>query len=210
MLQSGGYGALTERQNEAVNAVWTSSEQLRALIEDVLEFAQSADGGVVLDLQQIDLHALLSSVIDKARPWAQRIGLRLVLDCAEDTGSFISDPQRLKEALLKLVNNAHKFTQPGGTVTVGGAIKGDNVSLYVSDNGPGIAPEDMHNAFESFAAKGRAVSRGGAGLGLAIVNRFVELHHGWVELESDLGKGTRVTCHLPRNPRARREESREA
>ena len=99
---------------------------------------------------------------------------------------------------------------PGGTVTVGGAIKGDNVSLYVSDNGPGIAPEDMHNAFESFAAKGRAVSRGGAGLGLAIVNRFVELHHGWVELESDLGKGTRVTCHLPRNPRARREESREA
>jgi len=56
----------------------------------------------------------------------------------------------------------------------------------------------MPSAFERFSAKGIAVTRAGAGLGLALVNRFIELHHGWVELESQPGLGTRVTCHLPR------------
>ncbi|MGB8601875.1 MAG: ATP-binding protein, partial [Rhizomicrobium sp.] len=63
-------------------------------------------------------------------------------------------------------------------------------------NGPGIAPELRANVFERFAAKGTEEKRGGAGLGLALVNRFIELHNGWVEIESD--EGTQVRCHLPR------------
>jgi len=83
-------------------------------------------------------------------------------------------------------------------VTVGGDIVGDDVRIYVADTGPGVSPELMPSAFERFSAKGVAVARAGAGLGLALVNRFIELHHGWVELESQTGAGTRVTCHLPR------------
>jgi len=68
--------------------------------------------------------------------------------------------------------------------------------IVVRDNGPGIAPDVRPNVFERFAAKSNAGHRGGAGLGLALVNRFVELHDGWVEIETD--KGTLVRCHFPR------------
>ena len=84
-------------------------------------------------------------------------------------------------------------------MTLGGEIQGEDVRIWVQDTGPGVPPEFMPSAFERFTAKGNAVGRPGAGLGLALVNRFVELHGGWVELESRNGRGTRVTCHLPRN-----------
>jgi signal transduction histidine kinase len=84
-------------------------------------------------------------------------------------------------------------------VTLSGEIRGEDVRISVQDTGPGVPSDFMPSAFERFTAKGNAVGRPGAGLGLALVNRFVELHGGWVELESHEGGGTRVTCHLPRN-----------
>ena len=92
-------------------------------------------------------------------------------------------------------------------MTIGGDISGDDVRIFVADTGPGVSPELMPSAFERFSAKGIAVTRAGAGLGLALVNRFIELHHGWVELESQPGQGTRVTCHLPRRTDAQKAQA---
>ena len=94
------------------------------------------------------------------------------------------------------MSNAFKYTPKGGVIVLGGRIDGEDVQIYVADNGPGISPEVRANVFERFSAKSTAGQRGGAGLGLALVNRFVELHDGWVEIES--GEGTLVRCHLPR------------
>ena len=77
-------------------------------------------------------------------------------------------------------------------------IVGEDVQIAVADNGPGLPPEVKANVFERFSAKSRAGARAGAGLGLALVNRFLELHDGWVEIESRDGGGTLVRCHLPR------------
>jgi len=84
-----------------------------------------------------------------------------------------------------------------------GRIVRDDVQITVADNGPGMAPEVKATAFERFSAKSRAGARAGAGLGLALVNRFMELHDGWVEIESNPSSGhgsggTTVRCHLPR------------
>jgi len=75
---------------------------------------------------------------------------------------------------------------------------GEDVQIAVADNGPGLAPEMKANVFERFSAKGRSGTRAGAGLGLALVNRFLELHDGWVEIETSNGGGTLVRCPLPR------------
>lgn len=204
IMQRGTAGPLNERQVEYTDAIVKASNALRDLINDVLDLSQIEAGAMELDLQKIDLHALLSSMIDHAQEWAGKIGLNLVLDCREDVGSFIGDARRLRQVIFNLISNAFKYTPRGGRVTLGGDINGEDVRIFVSDTGAGVAPDVMPLAFERFSAKGAAVARAGAGLGLALVNRFIELHHGWVELESDIGRGTKVTCHLPKSGEAQK------
>ncbi len=198
MLNGGTAGPLTQRQSEYMDAIVRASGSLRDLINDILDLSTIESGAMQLDLQELNLYALLSGMVEHAQEWAAKIGLTLALDCREDAGNFIADGKRLRQVVFNLLSNAFKYTPRGGRVTVGGDIVGDDVRIYVADTGPGVSPELMPSAFERFSAKGVAVARAGAGLGLALVNRFIELHHGWVELESQAGAGTRVTCHLPR------------
>jgi signal transduction histidine kinase len=207
IMQRGTAGPLNERQVEYMDAIVKASNALRDLINDVLDLSQIEAGAMDLDLQKIDLYALLSSMIDHAQEWAGKIGLNLVLDCREDVGSFVGDARRLRQVIFNLISNAFKYTPKGGRVTLGGDINAEDVRFFVADTGAGVAPDVMPLAFERFSAKGGAVARAGAGLGLALVNRFVELHHGWVELESEIGKGTKVTCHLPKSGEAQRRGS---
>jgi signal transduction histidine kinase len=122
--------------------------------------------------------------------------LTLEVEVVPGAGRFLADARRLRQVIFNLLSNAFKYTPRGGTIRLTAAIIGEDVQIAVSDNGPGLAPEVKAAAFERFSAKSRAGQRAGAGLGLALVNRFLELHDGWVEIES--GNGTLVRCHLPR------------
>ena len=210
MLKSGTPGALNTVQNDYMDAVVKASTALRDLINDLLDLSQIEAGAMALDLEKTDLYVLLSGVAEHAREWAAKAGLALELHCREDAGPFVADPRRVRQILFNLLSNAFKYTPRGGTITLGGQIKGEDVQIFVADTGPGIPAEVKASAFESFAAKNAPAARGGAGLGLALVNRFVELHGGWVELESAPGQGTRVTCHLPRQVKRARELPKEA
>jgi signal transduction histidine kinase len=205
MLTRPEHGQLNKKQGEFADAIVRASEGLRDLINDILDLSTIEAGAMELDLQTLDLYTLLSGVADHAQEWAGKIGLTLALECREDAGTFIGDGRRLRQVVFNLLSNAFKFTPRMGRVTLGGEISGDDVRIFVADTGPGVSPELMPQAFERFSAKGVAVTRAGAGLGLALVNRFVELHHGWVELESQPGQGTRVTCHLPRRAEPQRQ-----
>jgi signal transduction histidine kinase len=185
MLTRPEHGTLNKKQGEYADAIVRASEGLRDLINDILDLSTIEAGVMELDLQSLDLYTLLSGVAEHAQEWAGKIGLTLALECAEDAGTFIGDGRRLRQVVFNLLSNAFKFTPRTGRVS----------------------PELMPQAFERFSAKGVAVTRAGAGLGLALVNRFVELHHGWVELESQPGQGTRVTCHLPRRAEALRQSA---
>jgi signal transduction histidine kinase len=189
-------GSLNERQSEYVQAIVSGSNTLRSLINDILDLALIESGALRLELERIDLHVLLDDVAMYARDWAAKLGLSLEVDCPQDAGPFLADARRIRQVVFNLLSNAFKFTPKGGIIVLGGRIEGEDVQIYVRDNGPGIAPEVRANVFERFSAKSNAGQRGGAGLGLALVDRFVELHNGWVEIESE--DGTLVRCHLPR------------
>ncbi len=189
-------GPLNERQREYVDAIVSGSNSLKNLVNDILDLALIESGALRLELERIDLYELLMDVSAHAREWASKAGLGLEVDCPKDAGQFLGDARRLRQVAFNLLSNAFKYTQRGGTITLGGGIAGEDVQIYVADNGPGLAPEVKAQVFERFSAKNRSGQRAGAGLGLALVNRFVELHDGWVEIESE--EGTLVRCHIPR------------
>jgi signal transduction histidine kinase len=197
-LATGVPGELSPRQAEYVQAIVTGGNTLRSLVNDILDLSLIEAGALRLELERIDLFALLSEVTGHVREWAAKAGLELQLDCRDDAGVFLADGRRIRQVVFNLLSNALKYTPRGGVITLIGDIQDEDVSIAVSDTGPGIAPEVKANVFERFAAKGRAGQRAGAGLGLALVNRFVELHNGWVEIDSRAGQGTIVRCHIPR------------
>ncbi len=200
-LSSGLPGELNPRQSEYVGDIVAGANTLTSLVNDILDLSLIESGALRLELTRIDLHALLVDVAAHAREWAAKVGLDLVVDCPEDAGSFMADDRRVRQIAFNLLSNAFKFTPKGGTITLAGRIEGEDVQIAVADTGPGIAPDVRATVFERFSAKSHSGRRGGAGLGLALVNRFVELHDGWVEIESgdpETGSGTVVRCHLPR------------
>lgn len=195
-LASGVPGNLNARQDEYVAAIVEGSNTLKDLINDILDLALIESGALRLELERVDLYALLSDIAMHARDWGAKAGLTLELDCEPDAGLFLADQRRIRQVVFNLLSNAFKFTPAGGVIRLSGRIVGEDVQIAVADNGPGLAPDVKANVFERFSAQSRAGTRAGAGLGLALVNRFLELHDGWVEIESN--NGTLVRCHIPR------------
>ena len=195
-LASSVPGALNEQQSEYVDAIVEGSNTLKNLINDILDLALIESGALRLELERIDLYGLLADVANHAGDWAEKMGLTLELDCEPGAGQFLADPRRMRQIVFNLLSNAFKFTPSGGVVRLSGRIVGEDVQITVADNGPGLAPDVRASVFDRFSAQNRSGTRAGAGLGLALVNRFLELHDGWVEIESE--NGTLVRCHIPR------------
>jgi signal transduction histidine kinase len=196
LLSRGKPGPLTDRQSEYVQNIVTASNSLTNLVSDILDLSLVESGALRLELERVDLNELMNDLATHARDWASKSGLTLEVDCPPHAGAFLADKRRVRQIMFNLLSNAIKFTPKGGIIVLGGRTEGEDVQIFVQDNGPGIAPEVRPNVFERFSAQSNAGQRGGAGLGLALVNRFVELHGGWVEIESN--DGTLVRCHFPR------------
>jgi two-component system phosphate regulon sensor histidine kinase PhoR len=175
------------------------SDRLNALVEDVLSLARLESPGAELDLSEVDLSELLHSTI---RDWEKRFEARQLtshLEVAPDVPLLEGDENRLQEVIYNLLDNAVKYSQPGGVITLRAAVEGDRVRTSVSDQGIGIRDADLPRIFERFyrADKGRSRELGGTGLGLSIVKHIVQLHGGTVEAESEPGKGTTISVLLP-------------
>ena len=198
LLSSGVAGPLTTKQREYVEDILSASAKLAEVTSDILDLAMIDSGAMRLELSRVNLYELLSRVGEPLRRHAEALDIEFVLDCRHDIGAVKLDQKRIRQVVFNLLSNAFKFTPRGGRIVLGAASEDGDVQIYVSDTGPGIAPEVKANVFEHFSAKGHAGQRAGAGLGLALVNRFVELHNGWVEIDSAANRGTTVRCHLPR------------
>jgi signal transduction histidine kinase len=168
-----------------------------ALIDNILDLATMQAGQMVLELVALDAAHILRDTADRARDWAVRFDIAVELDCPPGLGFIRADEQRIRQAMNNLVSNAIKFTRAGGVVTIAGILDNGWLGLRVSDTGIGIPIADQARVFEKFERQG--TQRGentGAGLGLALVKGFVEMHGGRVELHSEPMRGTEVTCWL--------------
>ncbi|MGB8647921.1 MAG: HAMP domain-containing sensor histidine kinase [Anaerolineae bacterium] len=184
-----------QAREEALSAVDTEVARMSRMVADLLLLAR-ADAGVPIAHEPVELDTLLLDVYRQARMTAN--GVKITLG-SEDQATVLGDRDRLKQALLNLVDNAVKYTPSGGEVKLSLEKGAEGVRLGVEDTGIGIAPEDMSHLFDRFyrVDKARARDAGGAGLGLAICKSVVDAHNGKITVESQTGKGSTFTIWLP-------------
>ena len=176
------------------------ADRLTLLIDDLLLLAKLDSGRVVMNLQPSPLRLAVQEVIEDLAPKAKAREMELLNMLP--TGLIAkADPDRLRQVLSNLIDNAIKYGRPSGTVKISGqALNGKFVEVCVQDDGPGIPPEARARVFERFyrVDKARSREQGGTGLGLAIVKHVVQAHGGDVRAESEPGRGAAFYFTLPR------------
>ena len=206
MLTGNYAGELAPRQLDYAKNILESAQAFTRLVDDILDLATIEAGYMELETTPVDIQPMLLSVLNLQQAQARNRGLRLEFDCPPNIGTVPGDERRLKQVMFSLVSNALKFTPAGGSVTVAARREAERVALIVSDTGIGVAAEDQARIFEKFE-RGNT-RQAGAGLGLALVKSFIELHGGTVELQSNPGTGTTVTCWLPARQEGTRDQPR--
>jgi len=204
LMNQGMAGKISERQRSYLSDILNASKTLETLINDVLDLALIEAGTIELDRRDVDVGEVLASVRPLVEERAHKARVEIVGECDPAVGPLFADQKRLVQVIYNLVINAIEHTPPNGRVIFGAEGALGEVRIFVNDTGVGIPPEYQPVAFERFESTTRTKDARRAGLGLALVRSFVELHGGWVELDSTVGKGTRITCHFPRQAEAPR------
>jgi signal transduction histidine kinase/CheY-like chemotaxis protein len=185
---------------EGLNVITRNARTQGRLIDDLLDMSRIISGKMRLDVQRVDLPAVIDAAIESVKPAAdaKQIKLQKVIDSL--AGPITGDPNRLQQVIWNLLTNAIKFTPKQGRVQIVVERVNSHVELSVSDTGKGIAPEFLPHVFERFSQADNSSTRGydGLGLGLAIVKSLSELHGGSVRVKSGgLGAGTTFIISLP-------------
>ena len=191
-----------EERQQFLRDVLASGRHLLALINDVLDLSRIEAGRLDLRIELTGVRDVLETVHGAMRPLAAKKGIRLDLECAGELGMVRMDAVRMRQALLNLVGNALKFAPEGGRVWVRGLLSQPDggLRIEVEDTGPGIPTEERERIFGEFqqAPVTHAASRPeGAGLGLTLARRFVEMHGGHLWVESEVGRGSTFIVTLP-------------
>jgi signal transduction histidine kinase len=208
------FGAVNEKQQEYIDAIHQSSNKLMGLINNILDLASIEAGYMQLNLRHFHVKAMLEDIREMQREAIKEAGLRLRIQCPRDLEKIYADESRLKQIIFNLLHNAIKFSDRDSTITISVSLNeaGDDepaLNITVKDHGEGMSEEEQLLVFERFY-KGASVRarKSGAGLGLSMVKRFTELHGGRVELASEQGEGTSVTCMLPLHAKEPKKQPR--
>jgi signal transduction histidine kinase len=200
-LRDGLYGTLTEPQQNAVGRVEEGGRRLLSVVDAVLDFSNLAAGGVDLERRPAPIDELCRSALSQVRDAARRKQLRVSFEVTDGFTTADVDAARVVQILVALLRNAVKFTPEGGAI---GVVAGVDASkkravFTVWDEGIGIAEAELGRLFRPFVQvdAGLARQHGGAGLGLAIARRLVDMHGGELSVESQPAKGSRFIVEMP-------------
>jgi PAS domain S-box-containing protein len=174
------------------------ADRLAQLIDDLLDASRLQAGGLSLSQGDVLLESLAERLVVRFRTQSERH--KFVVDFPPDFPVVTGDEQRLGQVLSNLLSNAVKYSPEGGTITVSGRVRPEEVIICVSDEGPGISPQDVPRVFDRFY-RSDDVSRKtkGAGLGLFLAKAVVEAHHGRIWVDGRPERGTRICFSIPRH-----------
>jgi len=189
----------------------TVIEQSRAIVErqvrhmirhidDLLDISRITRGKLVLQFASIDIHEAIAAAIETSEPVLDEAQVTLELHVSEEPIIVHGDRLRLGQVFANLLNNAAKYTEPGGKVMISSSQDGEHAVVHVKDTGLGIPAEVLPQVFKPFTQVNRTLSRsqGGLGIGLALVEQIVQLHGGIVTAYSEgVGKGAEFIVRLP-------------
>lgn len=178
---------------------------LSRLVDDLLDVARISQGKIELLKERVDLAAAVKNAVASVRPLIDARNHRLTVLLPEEPIAVEADPTRLEQILVNLLNNAAKYTKPGGEISLSTVAEGNDAVIRIRDNGVGIPPELLPKIFNLFAQAETSLDRsqGGLGIGLTLVKKLVELHGGAVSASSaGQGRGSEFVVRLAALPAA--------
>ncbi|MDD4062707.1 MAG: HAMP domain-containing sensor histidine kinase [Candidatus Pacebacteria bacterium] len=200
MIADGTYGKVPPKIKEKTNCVFKSNERLIKLVNELLNVSRIETGKIKYEPEKRDLEKVLGQVVQEFRIVTKEKGLTLKFKKPkEKLPEMLLDEEKLRQVLLNIIDNGIKYTPKGG-ITVSLEKKNDNALITIIDTGEGIAKEDLDKMFQSFSrgSTGVLLSSEGAGLGLYIARKFIEMHDGKIWAESKgLKKGSKFYIQIP-------------
>ena len=190
----------TEVTQEFVPMALRSANTLIEMVSTLLDINKIESGEMELDLTSVDFGQVADFALDQVRGIAQERGQTLLFEIPADCPPIRADEEKLRQIVVNLVGNAIKFTQDGGEIKLSAVCGEDTLTFGVSDNGPGIPPEDRDRIFEKFGQveSRKSGRKHSTGLGLTFCKMVVEAHGGRIWVDSEVGKGSTFGASIPR------------
>ncbi|MEI6731174.1 MAG: HAMP domain-containing sensor histidine kinase, partial [archaeon] len=201
MLDQNYFGKMNRKQKDALDIVLRNTERLDRILLDFLEVSRIEAARLKFNFAKTNLEKNIKSVVTEMKSFMPEKNLKILLNMG-GLPIIECDPDRIMQVLRNLMNNAVKFSKPGGKIEVSVLLKGQFIEFIVKDDGMGIKKEDQSRLFEPFYQVGGMYDRkvGGTGLGLAICKGIVESQHGKIWLVSEYGRGTVFHFTVPLTP----------
>ncbi len=184
-----------ELTKKGLEVIAAEAERLSGIVEELLDFSRMQGGRMKLNFDRVDVLAELQEAVFLFRDRARRAGVSLQYVESADLPPITADRDRLKQVFINIIDNAIKYSDAGGRVRIEATAMHNYVQVVISDNGIGIAPEDLPNVKSKFYKADK--TRPGSGIGLALADEIVRRHGGWLDIDSTKGVGTTVSVMLP-------------
>jgi signal transduction histidine kinase/ActR/RegA family two-component response regulator len=192
--------ASEDARAQATRVIERQVVHITRLLDDLIDIARITKQRLALRKERVEVATVVEAAMEAARPLADAKGHRLVAQVDDPRVSLLVDPVRITQVLSNLLNNAAKYTDPGGTIVLAVCCDGPRLRFDITDNGIGLGGDALSKLFVMFSQEKSALDRseGGLGIGLALVKGLVEMHGGTVSAASEgLGRGSRFVVELP-------------
>jgi signal transduction histidine kinase/CheY-like chemotaxis protein len=191
-----GMTPLTEKQGKYIKILDSSCGVLLSIINNILDFSKIESGKIVIDYNSFDVEKSVNDVVELFKPSAFSKNLELTLNINKDVDNIMSDEIKIKQIVTNLLSNSMKFTRKGG-IDINVKLSNSNLNIRVCDTGMGISGQFLKKIAEPFTQENATSIHGGSGLGMSIIKSYLDILKGTIDIQSELGVGTKVSVNIP-------------